>query len=144
SSIIRNRTVLQLRSGPAVGLWLVCLRLQQFLVNLDTQARTARQADVAIAVQLPLHPGNPLRIEALIVRVELVDQEERNRGDNMEAGRDAKVAGGAVRGQRNVVGLGQKGDLLHLADAARVAAVRLQDVETAIVEVSNHLPDGAV
>ena len=47
-------------------------------------------------------------------------------------------------GDRHVMGLGQGGDLLHLGDAAAVAAVRLQHVHHLGLQDLAHLPDGAV
>ena len=86
----------------------------------------------------------PLRLKPALSGIELVDQEQRDRRGDVQAGRDAEEPGRAVRRQRHVVRLGQRGDLLHRRDAAGVAAVRLEDVEAAVLQVRHELPDGAV
>jgi len=50
----------------------------------------------------------------------------------------------AVRRDRYLIGFRQDGDLLHLRDAAGVAAIRLQHIEAALVQVGDELPDGPV
>src|SRR5262245_7579344 len=62
----------------------------------------------------------------------------------MEAGRHPQVRLRTVRSQWNVVGLGQGGNLLHLRDAARVAAVRLHNVNRVFGEVGQDSPDGTI
>src|SRR5207253_7533236 len=59
-------------------------------------------------------------------------------------GGDAEESCRAVRGERNVIRLGERCDLLHLADAAGVARIGLKNVETAFVQVRDEFPNGAV
>src|SRR4051812_35314022 len=56
ASVVRHRPVLELRPGPLVRLRLLRLLLQLRLVHHDAQSRAGRQPDVAVLVELPLHP----------------------------------------------------------------------------------------
>src|SRR6185295_1896150 len=78
------------------------------------------------------------------VEVHLVNEQERDREAGVEAGGDTELAAGAVRGEGDEVGFGQRGDFLHLRNAAGVAAVGLQDVDAPLVQVRQHSPDGPV
>src|SRR5206468_1899208 len=119
--------------------------LQQFLIDFHAEPRARRQTDVTLLVDLaPFHARDTLGIESLIVRVELVDEKEGNGSNHVQTGGNTKETSSTMRRQRHVIGLGNKGDLFHLTDAAAMAAVRLQDVETAVIQISEPFPDGAV
>src|SRR5262245_58547204 len=49
-----------------------------------------------------------------------------------------------MRRDWNVVRLRERRDLLHLRNAARMSAVRLDYVEAALMQIRDELPDGAV
>src|SRR5712691_2065748 len=72
SSVVRDRAVLQFRTGP-----FVCLRFLRFfdelrLIYFDAESGAGRQADVAVFVVLERHASHSRHVEAGIGRVELV------------------------------------------------------------------------
>src|SRR6266404_9665221 len=62
----------------------------------------------------------------------------------MEAGCQPQIGLRAVRGQWNVVRLGECCDLFHLGDSAGIAAVGLNNVDGVFREVGKYAPNSAI
>ena len=95
SLVIRDASVLKARAGPFV---LAGGQLGEFVegvfVDLDAEARTRRQADVAVLVDIEGAADGVLFL--VIEKVALVDEEEGHGGDGVEAAGDAEEGVGAV------------------------------------------------
>ena len=101
---------------------------QGLLVDLDAQAGAARQVEPAVAGLDG--PGEERRL--LVAGRELDGQRAAERRGHVQGGGQPGPEVERVRRDRQVGGLGERGDLLELGDAAHLGDARLQDVAGAL------------